>query len=402
MSGDRPRVAMVAYTQYETDPRVRREAEALTRAGFAVDFLALRRAGQAGHEEIGGVDLFRLPQERYRGENGARYAAAYVRFLLRAGWWLFRQTRRRRIRLIHVNTMPDFMVFAALWPRAVWRVPVILDIHDSMPEIFAEKFGVSPRHWKIRLLRVQERWSARLATRVLTVHEPIRGLLAEHGVPREKIDILLNLPDEAVFGSPEGPLPEEDAACFRLVHHGTLAHRLGLDVALRALAAIRAEMDALGPWRLDVFGEGDARSALVALCRELGLGDRVVFSEGFVPLTALPARLRGAGLGLATLRLQSDTRWMLPTKLLEYAHLGIAALARATPTIRHHFGEGLMTLIESDDPMAWGDAILTLRRDSARRRAQAARAREFARAHRWETHQRIYVELVQRLTGLRP
>ena len=51
---DSPRVCMVAYTHYESDPRVRREAEALIDAGMRVDFLALRRGGQPAHEIIDG------------------------------------------------------------------------------------------------------------------------------------------------------------------------------------------------------------------------------------------------------------------------------------------------------------------------------------------------------------
>ena len=36
------KICMVAYTYYERDPRVRRDAEALIEAGYAVDVVALR------------------------------------------------------------------------------------------------------------------------------------------------------------------------------------------------------------------------------------------------------------------------------------------------------------------------------------------------------------------------
>jgi hypothetical protein len=99
------------------------------------------------------------------------------------------------LKLIHVNTMPDFMVLCALWPRVVHRLPVILDIHDTMPEIFAEKFGVGSNHWKIRFLRWQEVMSTRFATAVVTSEHTKAALLARHGVRAEKITVLLNLPD---------------------------------------------------------------------------------------------------------------------------------------------------------------------------------------------------------------
>ena len=35
-------IAMVAYTYYSTDPRVKKEAEALVESGFNVDFFSLR------------------------------------------------------------------------------------------------------------------------------------------------------------------------------------------------------------------------------------------------------------------------------------------------------------------------------------------------------------------------
>ena len=52
---NRGSVLMIAYTNYQTDPRVIREAEAALSGGFDVDFIALRRDGDPPQELIRGI-----------------------------------------------------------------------------------------------------------------------------------------------------------------------------------------------------------------------------------------------------------------------------------------------------------------------------------------------------------
>lgn len=65
--GDRKTALMVAYTNYQTDPRVVRAAQAAVEAGFEVDFIALRKDGEEDEQYINGVRVIRLAQTRYRG-----------------------------------------------------------------------------------------------------------------------------------------------------------------------------------------------------------------------------------------------------------------------------------------------------------------------------------------------
>jgi glycosyltransferase involved in cell wall biosynthesis len=158
-------------------------------------------------------------------------------------------------------------------------------------------------------------------------------------------------------------------------------------------------MDALGPWRFDILGEGDARPSLLALRDELKLTDRVHFSDGFVPTETLPRQLRGAALGLVPSRLRPDTAVMLPTKLVEYAHLGIPVVATATETVLHCFNREQIQLVSDENPSLWAEAILDLRRDSGKRRRRAEAARAFSRENRWDHHLEVYLQLIQQLTG---
>ena len=76
--------------------------------------------------------------------------------------------RPRSYQLVHVNNMPDFLVLSAWLPRLL-GVPVIHDVHDLMPELYAEKFAAGETHLLVRALKLQERGFAVKAIRPPTV-----------------------------------------------------------------------------------------------------------------------------------------------------------------------------------------------------------------------------------------
>ena len=73
---------------------------------------------------------------------------------------------------MQIHSLPDFLVFAAL-PLRLVGVPVLLDLHEAMPEFFVTRFPRSANPLTHRLLLLQERLSIAFATHVLTVNEAI-------------------------------------------------------------------------------------------------------------------------------------------------------------------------------------------------------------------------------------
>lgn len=393
---DRP-VLMAAYTHYRRDPRVRRQAEALVESGFRVVFLASRQPGEPEHETISGVEVVKLPTIGLQRSSMSSYVLDYALFFARLCAHL--TLHPRRYALVHVNNMPDFLVFAAWLPRLL-GVPVIHDVHDLMPELFQEKFH-SDRHWLLGLLRFQERWAGRFATAVLTVEERLRDILSGRGISREKIRVLMNLPDDRIFAPRPGMPDKPPGAPLVIVYHGTLAHRLGLDIALQALAVLRRDVPGL-PLQMRIIGAGEERSALVALRDDLGLGEMVTFSEGFVPVQSIPALLADADIGIVPLRISSGTDIMLPTKLLEYVTVGIACIVPRTGTISRYFDASMVEFFEAENVQALAAAIRRLATDPRRRRELVAEAtRRFADTYRWSRHRDEYVGLVRALTTRR-
>jgi glycosyltransferase involved in cell wall biosynthesis len=378
------RVCMVAYTHYRSDARPRREAEALTARGDDVDFVALGD-GDGRHEElIGGVRVIDVPAKRYRGSSPAAYLRSYGRFFAQACALVTARHVRRRYDVVHVHTLPDFMVFTAGLAK-VLGAKVVLDVHDTMPELYQSKFDLAAQHPLIRALRLEERLSCAFADRVLCVHEPHRELLAGRGVAPEKITALLNVPDPKVFGPPRDGSAEPPPGPPRLVYHGTVAERLGLDIALRAFERVLGGHPAA---RFCIFGTGDYASKARALITELDLSRAVEFSDHQFPIADVPKLIDGATLGIVPNRDDPATRMMLPVKLLEYVHLGIAAVAPRLPVIEHYFTEDDVAFYQPGDTDSLAAAITSAlddrERSAARRRAAAA----FAHRYQWDTLKR--------------
>lgn len=385
-------ILMVAYTNYRRDPRVRREAEALVEAGHRVTFLARRQAGEPRRETIAGVEVIKLFGMKDKCRSITQYMADYAVFFLA----VFLHCCRRPVRydLVHVNNMPDFLVFAAALPRLLGR-PVIHDVHDLMPELYSDKFASGRRSLLERALALQERWAGRFASAVLTVEERLRDILAGRGIERDKIRVLMNLPDDRIFTRRTAAPTKRDTDPFVIVYHGTLARRLGLDIAIEAVARVRTAIPAL---ELRIIGAGEERDSLLALRERLGLGSIVTFSAGFVAVERIPALLADADVGVIPLRINSGTDIMLPTKLLEYVTMGIPCIVPKTATIARYFDDGMVEFFEAENVDALAAAMLRLWRDPARRAGLSRGATErFARAYTWQVHKQVYVNLVNEL-----
>lgn len=395
------RIAMVAYTHYQTDPRCRREATLAAGDGWDVHFYALSKDGAPRTSMVEGITLHELGMPRYRGGSSAAYVMSYLRFLLMASAKVQQHHLKSRFQVVHVNTMPDFMVGTALLPR-LFGARVILDVHDVMPEIYMTKFRVPASHWKIRLIKFMEVMSARCAHTVLTAEHPKGDLLAEHGVPRNKIQVLLNLPDDRLFvpqflfADPELARPAADPSCeFRLIYHGTLAHRLGMDHAIGALDLLRNEIPGA---TLQLFGDGDQLPELHAQTEQAGLQERVWFSDGFKPIEEVIPAIMEAHLAVIPTRHEISTDFMLPTKLLEYLAFGIPAVFTPTRTVKHYFGEDHPLYIHEPSAEETARKITWVRENyaEAKRLTAELQASWYERFY-WPEHKLGYLELLDRL-----
>ena len=330
-------------------------------------------------ETVEGVRLFHVRQMRYRGSSGLRYLFNYLRFLCSASLKLIRLFRRERYEIVYVHTMPDLIILVGLIPK-LFGARIVLNIHDMMPELYMSKFGISENHILIRLLAWQEQFSIWLADKVICVHDPHRDVLCRRGAPRAKITVLPNVPDPLIFRNTYSAPDTEQP--FRIVYHGTIARRLGLDLAVRAFA--KAASSCPGA-RFDIFGDGDASNEVEAEIKVSGVEDRIYFSKKLFRVESIAEMIQSASVGLIPNRRDLATEYMLPVKLLEYVHFGIPVIAPRLKTIQYYFAEDQVAYYEPGNVNDLAATICRLYANPQKRAELALKAAEFANVLSWET-----------------
>jgi glycosyltransferase involved in cell wall biosynthesis len=298
-----------------------------------------------------------------------------------------------------VHSLPDFLVFAAL-PLKLVGVPVLLDLHEAMPEFFRSRFPGASNPLAHRLLRFQERVSIAMSDRTITVNHALHDRLIRLGTAPDKVAVVANSPSLARFdanGHQRRAFREDGR--LRLIYTGALTPTYELGVALDALwrmAEERPDLDVV----LDVFGRGDSEAALRDQAERLGLTERVTF-HGRIPLEDVPGAIAGADIGLAPTRHDRFTDMSLSSKLFEYAAMGKPVVATRLPMVERSFPTGSIGTYDSADPGSMVAAITAFADDPIAREAAVARTAEIVETRSWEHESAGYLALVQELIDRR-
>ena len=389
------RVCMVAYTFYESDNRVMRYAETLVQEGHDVEVFALRAADHPERETICGVRVHRL-QTRLINEKGRlSYAWRIWLFLMRAFFQVTRNDWKRKYDLIHVHSVPDFLVFTALLPR-LRGTPVILDIHDILPEFYLGKFGGGQHSWIFRILTFVERMCANTASHVIIANHIWRDRLISRSVSADRCTVVLNSPDRSIFHYTKQP--SRKGARFLLLYPGTLNWHQGVDIAIRAFAKISARV----PYAdFHIYGEGPSRPYLAALIKELVLEGRVFLLDPLSIREIAPV-MENADLGIVPKRKDNFGNEAFSTKIFEFMAVGVPVIVSDTKIDRYYFNDSLVRFFKGGDEDDLARCMLDLIQHPEQRRALVNKASDFIDKNDWVAKKQEYLDLVARLTATPP
>lgn len=382
------RIAMVHLSDFRLDSRIQRQARALAERGDEVDLVCL---GERDELRVGDGVIRVHPVRCVKPSGGiGSYLRGYSTFLVGAFARVAALALRRRFDLVEVHNMPDFLTVSAVVPR-LQGTPVILNLHDTLPELFATKFSV-PYARVTRLLELEERLSARLADSLVTVTEGARRRLEARGLGGAPIVVVMNSPDEGAFGPRCQPAPVPADGAVRLLYHGGTAPRFGVETLIRAFATLRETAPRA---TLRVCGTGENLEQLRALAQSIA-PDRIEVA-GPVPFSDIPGELRPAHIGIVPTLHDQFTELLLPVKLLEYIHMGLPVVASRLPGITEYFSQDDLRLFkpgDADDLAGAVRDVLSAGDDALTRASHASRKLEQIS---WDRQRERYLSLVDGL-----
>src|SRR5207245_286278 len=232
-------IVHLAYASFPADTRVKREALAALATGRRVAVVVLRADRQLAEEESGALTVLRLPGRKSR-RGPLAYLGEYAAFTWRCRRLLAHDPRFAAVRVVHVHTLPDFLVWAAA-PAQRRGARLILDLHEIFPEFTASRYSGVVGRLGSALARRIALWARRRADLTITVNRPIDDLLARPDIGRpERRLIVHNSPDPQDFGPPRPPPSPPARSTIELIYHGTLTPLYGLDVAIRGVLPVLA------------------------------------------------------------------------------------------------------------------------------------------------------------------
>jgi glycosyltransferase involved in cell wall biosynthesis len=371
------RVLIVSEHPYPGHATLRRNVVELLDAGICVDLLCLANPSQyeAESQHRGRLRVYQMHME-HRRSGALRYLWEYVGFFCWSLPVALTLSLRHRYDAVLVDNLPDFLVFVAFIAR--WRrARVVLEMFELTPELTAARLGLSNEHLMLRWVRWIEKIATRWADHVIAVSQHCKDILVERGVDARKISVLPNTPAVAILTSRSMALESPEPF---LVTHASLVQRYGVQVAIRALALLRRDWPDL---TLRVLGEGEYKETLIALTRELGLAQSVVF-RGFLPWAEAMREISEASVGIVAIIADGYGELLLPTKLLEYVEHDIPVVCADLPTIAHHFPPDSLAYFAPGDPAGLAAQADRLLRDRREAMAQAGRARLAMQDFSWD------------------
>jgi len=350
------RVCLIARRFYESNTHMQQFARFLSARGDTVDVISARRLGAPAFESAGSVNVYRISARNMEEGGWLIYLCKLVMFLLRATIVVARKHRQTPYDLIHVQSIPDFLVFSAVYPK-LCGTPVILDLRDLVPELCMSRFRLSERSLALKMLKSIERWSAGFADHVIVASPLWYERVTQRAIDRTRCTTIWYSPDFSVF-SKRAVAPRSDR--FVIMYPGTLSPHQGVDLAVRALPEIKA---AIPGAELHVYGEGKSRKSLASLAQDLGVSGAIRFFD-MVPVSLLVKRMAEAHVAIVPKRASDPFgNEAASTKIPEFQAVGVPVVASDTKIERHLYETSEVCFFRSDDVTDLVRAVLSVYND---------------------------------------
>jgi glycosyltransferase involved in cell wall biosynthesis len=277
---------------------------------------------------------------------------------------------RHRLDLLLVGFPGHADVAAAKALGLAKGAPVVFDAFFSLWET-AEDRDIGA--YQARRGRIEDRWSCRLADRVLLDTATHADFFATAlGVPRRKLRTVWVGADDEVLR----PLPRGDGGGFRVLFIGTYIPLHGADTIVRAAHLLERAGEAV---EVVLVGGGQTYAGVRTLAARLGVTN--VRFEPRIPADRLAGEIARSDVCLGIFGDSPKAGRVIPNKVFDALAMGRAVVTRDSPAAREALTHGHTAwLCPPADPDGLAAAIALLKADDETRARIAGQGHQLFRS----------------------
>lgn len=393
------RIGMILDAAFPPDPRVENEAVSLVKSGHQVYLFCLEYGDEKVSEIINGIQVKRYKSSKLEYKLSALvYTIPFYTFLMQKKIDQF--ITETKIEALHIH---DIRIAQAVFnANKKFNLPVVLDLHDNMPEVmklyphlqkFPGKYIISPKKWKQK-----EEEFIKKATKVISVSpEFIETLQMRLPSEKEKFILVPNTIRASFFEeyTVNASIIEKYKNKFVILYLGDTHVRRGLQTAISSVEKLK---DKIPNIKLVIVGKNTTDVVLKQQVEDLKLYDFVDF-EGWQNVALFQSYILSSAVCISPLHrnLQHDVAYA--NKIFQYMSLGKSLLvsdAIAQKRLIERTNSGLVH--QEKDVKDFSDKILKLFSDEKLRTELGENGKNFVRNEfSWEQTSKKLLHLYDNL-----
>ena len=312
---------MILDATFPPDPRVENEAVSLINAGHEVFLFCLKYQDEKSSEVINGIQVKRYNSNKLEYKLSAlAYTVPFYTILMKIKIHQF--IKDTKIEAVHIH---DIRIAQAVFnANKKHNLPVVLDLHDNMPEVmklyphlqkFPGKYVISPKRWKLK----EEEFILK-ADKVISVSpEFIDTLIARLPSEKEKFVLVPNTIRKSFFEDykVDVNITERYKNKFVILYLGDTNIRRGLQTVISSVATLQQKISNL---KLVIVGKNTTDTILKQQVEELKISEFVDF-EGWQNVTLFQSYILSSAICISPLHrnLQHDVAYA--NKIFQYMSL---------------------------------------------------------------------------------
>ena len=374
------RIGMILDKVFPPDPRVENEAIELIKNGYEVFLFCLTYGEEQQEETINQINVKRYQSNKLEYKLSAlAYTVPFYSLLMKnkIADFLF----KNKIEAIHIH---DIRIAEAVFlANKKQQLPVVLDLHDNMPEVmkfyphlqkFPGKYIISPKKWKQK-----EEAFIKKADKVITVsQEFVNEVVERTKITENKVVLVPNTIRKSFYDSFElnTAIIKKYKDNFVILYLGDTHVRRGLLTAIRAVAKLKEQIPTV---KLVIVGKNTTDYVLKAEVEKLKITKFVDF-EGWQNVSLFPSYIEASSICISPLRrnIQHDVAYA--NKLFQYMSLAkplLVSNAIAQKNLIEKINGGLVH--EAQNVADFEDKVLTLYNDTALRQELGKNGENFVK-----------------------